>query len=32
MKIYIQAIGSYKTLLELSLWCENNNIDSIYKC
>ena len=29
MKIYIQARGSYDTLLSLSTWAEDNNIDRI---
>ena len=29
MKIYLQARGSYESLLDLSIWCENNNIDRI---
>ena len=29
MKIYIQARGSYKTLLNLSTWAEQNEINNI---
>lgn len=29
MNIYLQARGSYDTLLDLSKWCENNDIDRI---
>ena len=29
MKIYIQARGSYETLLNLSTWAENNQIERI---
>ena len=29
MKIYLQARGSYQTLLDLSTWCESNNIERI---
>ena len=29
MKVYLQARGSYESLLDLSIWCENNNIDRI---
>ena len=29
MKIYLQARGSYETLLDLSIWCESNNIKRI---
>ena len=29
MKIYLQARGSYQTLLDLSTWCETNNIERI---
>ena len=29
MKIYIQARGSYDTLLNLSTWAENNQIERI---
>ena len=29
MKIYLQARGSYETLLDLSTWCESNDIERI---
>ena len=29
MEIYLQARGSYQTLLDLSIWCESNNIKRI---
>ena len=29
MEIYLQARGSYETLLDLSIWCESNNIKRI---
>ena len=29
MKIYIQARGSYETLLNLSTWAEQNDIERI---
>ena len=29
MNIYLQARGSYDTLLDLSKWCENNDIKRI---
>ncbi|MDA2969560.1 MAG: hypothetical protein O3C71_00815, partial [Actinomycetota bacterium] len=29
MNIYLQARGSYQALLDLSKWCENNDIERI---